>query len=482
MLLRQTLLYLPAQVVGPVFQFVSAVVWTYYLTPAEMGAFALIAAAQELVYLGALFWFDLYTVRYFDGTPDAPGRRTYLDTESGVFLLAGAGTVVVGLVLPLLISAQWTAGLVAASVAYMVSRAMVTHLTERARTEADTVAYTVLQSVWPVLGLALGLLVVQLVGATAASVLWGYAAAQALSLVFASARLGAGRHPLAASREIVGKALRYGAPLVVGAVLVWVANNGLRFVVEWQQGAAAVGLITVGWALGLRAAAFAAMLVTAAAFPLAVKRAREDGMAAGQSQLERNGVLLIAALAPAAGGLWAVSEPLVRLIVAEPYRETTIAVLPLAIVAGALRNIRVHFGEHVFLLNERPTVPLVNDAIDAALTLAGAAIGLAAGGLAGVVAGAAVGAGLSLLVTLGCAWHLYRFGFPLADLAKIVAASGAMVIAVAALPTGPTVSGLGLAVLVGVLVYGGLLAVLYRREAVAAAGMLAAMVRARRAH
>ena len=58
MLLRQTLLYLPAQVVGPVFQFVSAVVWTYYLPPAEMGAFALIGAAQELVYLALLFWFS----------------------------------------------------------------------------------------------------------------------------------------------------------------------------------------------------------------------------------------------------------------------------------------------------------------------------------------------------------------------------------------------------------------------------------------
>lgn len=476
MLLRQTLLYLPAQVVGPVFQFISAVVWTYYLSPEDMGAFALVSATQELVYLALMFWFSLYTVRYFDGSKDAPDRRAYLDTEAGLFIAASLATLLATLTLPFLISARWTPDLVAASAVYMVSRALVTHLTDRARTEADTVAYTVLQSAWPVAGLGIGLLLVMIKGPTAAAVLWGYAIAQVLSFGFAAARLGIGRRPLAASRQMVSAALTYGLPLVVGAVLVWVANNGLRFVVEWKEGAAAVGLITVGWALGLRAAAFAAMLVTAAAFPLAVKRAREDGMAEGQAQLVRNGVLLIAALAPAAAGLWAISAPLVGMIIAEPYRATTVEVLPLAIVAGALRNLRIHFGEQVFLLHEKPNVPLVNDAIDAVTTLGGAAIGLYLGGLPGVVAGAAAGALVSLVVTLVCAWHWYRFALPPWDVIKIGAATVAMTIAVSALPIPGSVLGLGLAVGTGGLIYALALALAYpdaRRHAgtlLAAAG------------
>jgi O-antigen/teichoic acid export membrane protein len=48
MLLRQTILYLPAQFVGPLAQFVSVILWTYFLSPEELGAFALITAAQEL--------------------------------------------------------------------------------------------------------------------------------------------------------------------------------------------------------------------------------------------------------------------------------------------------------------------------------------------------------------------------------------------------------------------------------------------------
>ncbi len=473
MLLRQTILYLPAQIVGPVFQFVSAVVWTYYLPPAEMGAFALIVAAQELVYLGTLFWFGLYTVRYFDGTGGADARQSYLDTELLLFLAATAATFAAALLLPWLTSVVLTPGMVAASAVYMASRALVTHLTDRARTEADTLAYTVLQSVWPVLGLVIGLVLVEILGPTASSVLWGYAAAQVLSLLIAFARLGVGRSPRAAQRDMVQAALKYGLPLTFGAVLVWVANNGVRFVLEWTEGAAAVGLVTVGWALGLRAAGFASMLVTAAAFPLAVKRAREGGMAEGQAQLERNGVLLLAALAPAAAGLFAVSEPLVRLVIAETYREITVEVLPLAIVSGALRNFRLHFGEQVFLLNEKPEVPLVNDVVDAALTVVGAGIGLWLGGLTGAVEGAAVGALVSLVGTLVVAWRWYRFALPLRDGVRILAAAAVMGLAVGLLPTVPTVASLALAMAAGTAVYGALLAAFYPAETRLAAGWAA---------
>ena len=44
MLLKQTLLYLPAQIVGPAFQFMAVIVWTYWLTPEAYGVVALLLA------------------------------------------------------------------------------------------------------------------------------------------------------------------------------------------------------------------------------------------------------------------------------------------------------------------------------------------------------------------------------------------------------------------------------------------------------
>ena len=39
MLLRQTILYLPAQIIGPLAQMAATIVWTYWLQPEALGAY-----------------------------------------------------------------------------------------------------------------------------------------------------------------------------------------------------------------------------------------------------------------------------------------------------------------------------------------------------------------------------------------------------------------------------------------------------------
>lgn len=461
MLFRQTLLYLPAQVLGPLFQFISILAWTHFLSPVEMGVFALVVAVQELAYVATTFWFTLYTMRYHDPAAPAGDKRSYLDTELMVLGAASLATMGIVLLLPLTTSIPWSLELSIAAIAYAMTRGLVTHLADRARTEHDTMTYSVLQISWPVLGLAFGLALVIWGRQDAVHVLWGYTLAQAVSLAVAFARLEFGRHPLRFARAAVAKGFDYGLPLLVGGIFIWMANNGLRFVVELRESAAAVGLVTVGWGLGLRVAAFAAMLVTAAAFPVAMKRAREEGMEAGQAQLERSGILLLAVLAPASAGLVAIGAPFISLVVAEEFRATTIAVLPWAILAGAIRNFRIHFAEQVFLLHERTRVPLWNDAIDAILSLAGVALGLWWGGLPGAVAGAAAGAAVSLAVTLAAGWSAYRFALSLDAVWRIAFATAAMAAAVELMPVEATPLSLAAAVIVGAAAYSATLAAVY---------------------
>ena len=139
MLLRQTLLYLPAQVLGPLVQVISIIAWTYFLVPEQMGVFALITAAQELAFTGTLFWFTLYTMRYFDINASADAKKTFLDTESGVMLGAMAGSALGIMTMPLFIDAHWNSPLVTAAIAYSVARTVATHLTDRARMGADMI-------------------------------------------------------------------------------------------------------------------------------------------------------------------------------------------------------------------------------------------------------------------------------------------------------------------------------------------------------
>ena len=461
MLLRQTLLYLPAQVIGPVFQFVSILVWTHFLSPASLGVFALVMAAQELAFTATLFWFSLYTMRYHDATGAPAGRRRFLDTELAVLASSAVASVVLVLALAGVVETAWTAPVVLASLAHIVTRGVVAHLTDRARAEHDALTYTALQIIWPVLGLAFSALLAIVLGGSVAAILWGYTLAQMLAIAVAALRLEFGRNPFALDRDMVRAALRYGLPLLGGGVFIWLAINGLRFIVEQQSGAAAVGLITVGWMLGYRAMSFAAMLVTAGAFPLAMRRARERGIEAGQQQLERNGVLLLAALLPAAAGLWLVADPMVRLTVAEPFQAMTMSILPMSILAGVLRVYRIHFAEQIFLLSEQTFIPFCNDVFDAVASLTGVAIGLALGGLSGSITGAAAGALASLLVTSAIAWRMHRYAVPPLDVAKLSVATVIMSVAVASLPSLPDLASIMFSVAVGTLVYAAVLAALY---------------------
>ena len=461
MLYRQTLLYLPAQVLGPVFQLISMVAWTHFLPPAEMGVFALLTAAQELIFVGTTSWLSLYTVRYYDPKADDASRTRFLNTETAALLVASAVSLLVLLVMTFVIGADWTPALFAAAAIYTLSRGLATHLSDRARAEHDTLTYSVLQIFWPVLGFVFGLALLTMTAPTAAILLAGYAAAQCLALVIAMTRLQFGRAPFTASRDVLRGAMIYGLPLLVGGALVWVANNGLRFVVDAARGAEDVGLVTVGWGLGLRAAAFAAMMVAVAGFPLAVRKAREEGMASGQDQLVRNGVLLLAALAPATAGLWAISSPLIDLTIASEYREITKAVLPLALVCGTLRNIRQHFAQHIFLLHEKPNIPVINDVVDASAALLGVAAGLLLGGLPGAVFGAAVGAACALLVTSVWGWRSYGFALSLPDVLRVGVATTAMLFAVKTYSATPSVSSLTSAIVLGGIVYAGALSAMY---------------------
>ena len=477
MLLRQTLLYLPAQVLGPLFQLASAFVWTHYLAPAEMGLFALISAAQELAFATTLMWFALFTVRYFDKTSDAGARAKFHASESAVMIASSLATAAGLAVLPLDAGGPLTGVVLASAVSYVVSRSLVSYAAERARVEGDTLVYTMLQMLPPVAGFALSLVLVRVLPASAATVLLGYTIAQAASIAIALTRLSVSVKPQACELATIRQALKFGLPVIIGGLFVWIANNGLRFLVEWREGLEGVGLVTVGWALGLRGAGFASMLTTAAAFPLAVRRAREGGMQEGQAQLVRNGVLLAATLAPAIAGMIAIGAPLITLVVAERYREMTEAVLPMALITGAVRAVRIHFPNQVYLLHERSQATLRFDIWDGVLAMAFGLAGLLMGGVLGCVAGVTVASIATLAITMVGAKREYGFTFPAADLFRIGTATAVMAAAVRAFGVTATVPSLGMAIAIGAISYGASLAMLYPDLTRQAAGLLHGLTR-----
>lgn len=426
MLLRHTILYLPAQLLGPLFQFIAAVVWTHWLAADAYGVLTYVMASHELIYVACLSWWSQYTLR-FAGTFADDGARARLQASENMLILYGLP--VQSILVVLLLSAlhvPLTPAMVGGALVCCVSRSLTAHLCERARAASRIAVYTVGQSVGPVIGFALALGMVKFVDATPEAALAGFALAQTIVVPWMWRELGLKWSIGRPDRAIVRSAIAFGAPLLLAGAIAWVSANGIRLIVEHVDGTEAVGLISVGWGLGQRLASVVAMLVTAAAFPLAVKHLVDGSRENAIRQLSMGGAILYGLVAPAAAGIMLVSRPMVELMISQPFQAMTIAVLPIAALAGATRNLRMHFCDQIFILFERTDLTIAINAVEAVGTVVFCYVGLRQGGLPGAVAGCLAGSALGAL--FGFIMGVARFGLviPWDHIARVSAATAVM--------------------------------------------------------
>lgn len=462
MLLSHALRYLPTQLLSPLAQLASMVLWTHWLAPDAMGAFTLVSVMQEMAYLACLGWFSTYALRYLPPRTEPDALRRYLATENVVVLAC------VALSLAVAWPATWTlpepqrhAGTVLAVGLFFATRALNAHYGERARAQSSFLSYGILQLAGPVGGLLLGWLALHHFAPDANVLLLSYALAQLLGTVLALPGLGMHWRLKSPDTILLRAALAFGGPVLGLSALGWVAENHIRYLVQWQAGATALGLMIVGWSLGRRCASVAAMLVTTAAFPLAARLLNEGRQEEALSQLRVNAALMLAVLMPATLAMQFVGPDLATLTVAAAYRDITGQLLGLSVLAGMLRNLHVHATDQLMLLQRRMAMIAQVNLIEIAACVLASALGLALWQLRGAVIGQALGSALALAISLGWARRHLGFRWPWADSLRITAASGAMAAALWAWHPAPSVLGTALWMAWGGLAYALACAVLF---------------------
>jgi O-antigen/teichoic acid export membrane protein len=433
-LIRQTLAYMPAQLIGPLSQFATAIVLTHWLGAADYGLTMLVFAAQELVFLICLSWWSFYMMRYSGSITEEEQRERYLRSEATILLLTTALQVIATIAIILATEPGVSKAFYFGAVVFTVSRSFLNFLSERARTLGAIREYSLIQIAAPLGGLLMTILVMYTIGAKPGWVLLVFAIMQALVAAFVAGRLGVSPWPGRVDRAILIAALTFGIPVVVSGAFGWVAGNGIRFVVQYMLGAEPLGLLSVGWGLATRLSAVAALVVTAAAYPLAVK-AMERGDAEGaRRQISENSALLFGIVAPATIGVIMITEPLTQLLIAREFQAATIAILPWALLGAAIRNIRMHGWDQLYLLMEKPKLMMGLEGIEALVTVVFAAIGAWFWGILGAVVGTLVAA---VVVAIGDFMFLNRhlgLSAPFLKYLRISIATALMAGAIYALP------------------------------------------------
>ena len=459
MLVRQTLLYFPAQVFGPLMQFLASIVWTHQLDAAAYGIVTYLIAVQELAFLFTLGWWSAFVLRFGPERQSLEGRT--MAGEDLVFVLVAS--LVQGLaVVPILASIHVSLDpqLVAITAWFLIARSAIGHYAEVARSRKAIVTYTIGQLASPMAGTLLSFAALQSWGPDPRWVLASLALTQTLALAAMMSRLGAVTRIRLPDPAMLRTALGYCGPLILAGIPSWVVSNGIRLEVQAMAGTAMLGLLSVGWGLGQRIAAVAAMPVTAAAFPLAVDRLASGDREAALRQVGINGLFILGILAPMSVGSMIIARPLVDLVIAEPFRAITVFVFPVAATAGALRNLNLHGISQVFLLLVRTDIVLVVNAAEAVFTLVLGYVGLRLGGIEGAAVGCLAGSGLGLLVA-GIWAAAIGLPIPLGSMLRVLAASALMGAMLLAIPWPAGVAGLMASIAAGGCLYGGLILALF---------------------
>jgi O-antigen/teichoic acid export membrane protein len=462
MLLRHTLLYLPAQIVGPLFQLIAMIVWTHVVDEHTLGIITLVTATHELLQIAFLTWWSQYALRFFGRYQERGEALRFYRTENAVLLVSViVQSVMIIAVVLLVIAPDAKTGLLAATAGYVITRTLNLYIGERARVRHQIGVYSIQQVVGPAAGFIVGLVLIKLIGQSAEWPLAGYALAQFAAAIIVLPKIGYGRSFWPLDREIVNHALHYGIPIVIGGALGWVGLNASRFIVNDMLGVAAAGLFAVGYGLGQRAAAVAAMLVTTAAFPLAVKSMEQGGSKVAMRQLADNSALLIAILAPSIAGIFILRTEIVHLLIATSFQQVTLAVLPLSTLAGSIRSVRAHFVDQAFLLHNRTRLMIVVSAIDAAVTVALSFIFIRYWGLVGAAGATVIAALAAAIVSFAIAVSKFGLTLPLNHLVPVAIATTAMAALLSNLPEALSPISLAAHIAAGVAVYVASLTLLY---------------------
>jgi O-antigen/teichoic acid export membrane protein len=464
MLVKQTLLYLPAQLFSPLFQLITVLVCTYVIDERSLGVVTLVTAVQELLQTTCVSWWSQFVLRFFGRFGSADVKRFY--RTEGLVLLAATAIqgAIACLILLTMIEPHADGMLIVAVLAYVVSRSLNFYISERARGRHEVGIYSIQQIGGPALGLACGLFLITFVDRTPQWLLFGYAIAQVAAIIVVLPRILHAQLLSPPDRGLLREALRYGGPIVVASALAWVALNASRFAVNELMGVEAAGLFAVGYGLGQRAASVAAMLVSAGAFPIAVQHMEQSGWRRAMRQLGDNGALLAAVLLPSVAGIVELRSEFVHLLVAKPFQDATLAVLPVSALAGAMRNFRAHFGDQVFLLQKKTRLSVIVTGVEAALTVLLSLAFTAAWGLTGAAYASLVATFVAAAVSFGVGFAYFQARWPYGHFVRIALATAAMMVFLHFRSSGVGYLGLALEVAGGAAVYFTVLAVLYAGE------------------
>lgn len=465
MLLSNTLKYLPAQLLAPLSQFLSIILWTYFGNESLIGYVTLITAFQELAMAMLVNWWMHFSMREY-GHFQQPAQQAHYWQNSRVVLTMASGVMLLASALNLYFFVdQHAMPLMYLLVGcFAVLRACNSFNAAMASVRQKIGRYTVLSCCGPFIGLIIGVSLLHVFGVDPLYPILGYVAGETLAAVLVYRIRRCDFINLRLDKALLQQALRYGLPMIAAALGAWLVMQYPRYYIANSISLEQAGIYAVGAGLGLRIASLITMLVTPAALPLLFSRLHAEGLAGAKAQLQDNLVLLCAILLPGLVGLYAVLPILIPLLVEQRFVDGTLLIMPWALLAGGIEAIKNGYLNHYFFIQKATRTIFCYDSLMALLVIALTSLLVTQRGIGGGM----LASTLALLVGvggfIGFLWVKGSIALPLWRLSRVTLATTAMYCTVLFINVGLPLQLLLLKIVVGVTVYSVLLALLFYPE------------------
>lgn len=454
MLLRHVLSYAASRVVPGLVNVLALALYTRWLDSTAFGRYALVLAAAALGQLVIFGWLRLGMLRFYERIQHDGHLSVLFSTVAGGFALASIVVSTAWVVV--LASLPLDAGLKSAlylGLPLLLAQSLFEQTLSIHIAGLNPLRYAVLIAKRAVMGLAAAALLLLVLGLAERGIILGLILGNLVAASIDLPQWCRQVRPHLIERKMANELLRYGMPLTAALGLSFILTTSDRFLIEYFLGASSVGLYTAGYDLTSQALTSLFMIVNLAAYPLAIRALERDGVKAAQAQLRQNGVLFLGVALPATAGLCMISSSFAGLILGGPFRATAAEIIPWIALAFFLAGFRAYYLDVSFQLARRTSLQVWPIGAAALVNITLNIWWLPVYGVMGAVYATVVAFAIAFAGSLILSFRVFPLPFPLGDWCRLLMATLSMVAVLWFIPTSATWSGLGLAVLSGVMTY-----------------------------
>jgi O-antigen/teichoic acid export membrane protein len=439
--------------------FCAVALYTRLLAPESFGIYALLLSTSFFVGLVGFTWLRVASVRMLASV--APADESNVKATIG-FGFAGMSIAVSAVIIIIVrvyepgwgwAAAMLTAACAIASGWFELNAAIM-------QAGLRVLAYSVLQMSRAVLTL-IGSLVLIAAGFKANALLGGFVIGNCAGF----GALGIWRSATPSGRfdrKIFQQIFHFGWPVSTSAIGN-LAPTFQRYLLNGFRGSAALGIFAAASDFSQQSIGLLMGTATMAGQALAF-RARDLGKREELiEQLRHNARLIFAVGFPATAGLIVLSGPLSDAYLGPRFHVHAGLLMAISAAVMFLSGLRASYFEQAFEIAFRTSAIAVNALVRLALVVAPSFWLIGKYGAVGAAVAVLISETIGLVVSIAWASRVMHLPIPWASWAKVVAATGATVAVVELIPGKSTVVGLASAIIAGVAVYSGAIALTHGR-------------------